>query len=675
MAGCRTCNFDMCRNCQSSSFVGLKCAKDHNLYKMTPAQSGYPSSARCDGCRASIARRSVMGHCSLCKYDLCLECVNKQQQQKTQEAEKVEDKDSGPDAKVAALTDALAKMETAHQELKTQLEQEAQWHETAVHERRALEEELAATESRATGAAGLIATLRSQNEAQAAEISRFQSVVVELRSESADDDALNAQLADTAARLTVAETQARQAQENVNTETAARRAAEASAAANLTANMELQASNRTLTSKVAELEEQVTGLNDKIAEYEALLDTVRASASAESQAAMEEAAAKIAALEAANADRIAALEQKAEAANISAIAAQEAATNAAAEKKAAEEAARQAHAQRQAAELAAADAKLASKQTAEALAQVEEGKKYRQAAVVIKDFMVGASDKKALVGVIGNKTRHELMLIKTEYEFGIEGHDLIKDLTKALSGNFQKLVLGLFGHDMHEADAALLFKAFKGIGTDENLTIEIMCNRSDEELSAIALAYETKYGQTLAARLKSECGGKLLKLFNTILAGRSDPDDEEKLNADVDALYKAGEGKLGTNDQVFIDILGSANQAYLDKLCQTYAAQKGNLMTEVIRKEFGGNMKKALTALVTPTAKFYANGLRTALKGLGTDDSTTIRFIVTTKERCLPEVRALYDAGNKKCLIDMLTSETSGVYKNLLVATVASHSE
>lgn len=602
-----------------------------------------------------------------------MNCVNGKQQQTT--AEVVEKGSTGAEAKVAALTDALAQMETAHQDLKTQLEQEVQWHETALNEQRALEEELAATESRAIGAAGLIATLRSEKEAQAAEISRFQAMVVEIRSESADDDALNAQLADTAARLTVAETQARQAQENFNTETAARQAAEANAAASLAASMQLQASNRTLTSKVAELEEQVSGLNDKIAEYEALLETVRASASAESQAAMEEAAAKIAALEAANAGKIAELEQKAQAADASAVAAQEAAASAAAEKKAAEEAARQAHAQRQAAELAAADAKLASEQTAEALAQVEEGKKYRQAAVVIKDFMVGASDKKALVGVIGNKTRHELMLIKTEYEFGIEGHDLIKDLTKALSGNFQKLVVGLFQHDMHDCDAALLHKAFKGIGTDEDLTIEIMCNRSDEELAAIANAYESKYGQTLAARLKSECGGKLLKLFNTILAGRSDPDDEEKLNADVDALYKAGEGKLGTNDQVFIDILGSANQAYLDKLCQAYAGKKGNLMTEVIRKEFGGVMKKALTALVTPTAKFYADGLRTALKGLGTDDSTTIRFIVTTKGRCLPEVRNLYDAGNKKGLVDMLTSETSGVYKNLLVATVASHSE
>lgn len=74
--------------------------------------------------------------------------------------------------------------------------------------------------------------------------------------------------------------------------------------------------------------------------------------------------------------------------------------------------------------------------------------------------------------------------------------DLIADLKSELSGNFEDLIVGLITPP-DKYIAKQLYKAFQGIGTSEDVLVEILFSRSYEEIVNIAAAYESSITITL----------------------------------------------------------------------------------------------------------------------------------------------------------------------------------
>eukprot|EP00959_Pyramimonas_sp_CCMP1952_P168440 3519581-Pyramimonas_sp.AAC.1 len=56
----------------------------------------------------------------------------------------------------------------------------------------------------------------------------------------------------------------------------------------------------------------------------------------------------------------------------------------------------------------------------------------------------------------------------------------------------------------HERDAYCLFKAMKGVGTDEGVLIEILCSRTNDDIAKISEAYKSFHRKTLEAAIM--CG-------------------------------------------------------------------------------------------------------------------------------------------------------------------------
>lgn len=67
---------------------------------------------------------------------------------------------------------------------------------------------------------------------------------------------------------------------------------------------------------------------------------------------------------------------------------------------------------------------------------------------------------------------------------------------------------------------------------------------------------------------------------------------------------------------------------------------------------------------------FLMQLLYKAMKGLGTDDSTLIRIVVTRAEIDMQYIKAEYQKKFGKSLVDAVHSETSGHYRTFILALI-----
>jgi len=68
------------------------------------------------------------------------------------------------------------------------------------------------------------------------------------------------------------------------------------------------------------------------------------------------------------------------------------------------------------------------------------------------------------------------------------GKDLADDIKLSTSGNFQKLLLALLV-PLEEYFAQLLFDAMDGLGTDEEVLIEVLCTSSNLLIETVRTVY------------------------------------------------------------------------------------------------------------------------------------------------------------------------------------------
>jgi hypothetical protein len=274
-----------------------------------------------------------------------------------------------------------------------------------------------------------------------------------------------------------------------------------------------------------------------------------------------------------------------------------------------------------------------------------------------------------LVEVIGPRTNEELQLISATFTSEIK-RDLIKDLKDETSGNFENALVSLVT-DRYDLDAQLVEKAVKGLGTDEDLLSEVLCTRSPAELKLISEAYMRLYRKDMATRVYSDVSGDLLRVYRTLLTSpRTDDKSDSQLESDVKALYAAGEGKWGTNEKAFIDIIASSSRPYCEKLFFAYAKVHGKSLDKAITNEMGGDTGKALALLVTPLDLVFSRKFYESMHGAGTKDTMLVRLIATQKGRGLKVINTRFIMDHQKNLYKWVESETSGDYRKILLSTL-----
>ena len=182
------------------------------------------------------------------------------------------------------------------------------------------------------------------------------------------------------------------------------------------------------------------------------------------------------------------------------------------------------------------------------------------------------TNEKEIIGILCRRTNKQRQDIKLSYKQCF-GRDLIKDLKSELSGNFEKVMLAIMMPSA-EYDAECLRKSVKGMGTDDNALIEILCSRTNEELNDAKAAYKKLFNRDLEADIKSDTSGDYGRLMNQMQNACRDSDsaavDQNKAKQDAQALYTAGEKKVGTDEETFRRIFATRSWPQLSAMFGQY---------------------------------------------------------------------------------------------------------
>ena len=285
------------------------------------------------------------------------------------------------------------------------------------------------------------------------------------------------------------------------------------------------------------------------------------------------------------------------------------------------------------------------------------------------------TDEKAIINVIVNRNAAQRAEIRRTYK-ACFGKDLIKRLKEDTSGNFKEIICAMFMTPA-EYDAYCLYKAMKGLGTNEGVLIEIIGTRNCRQLQEIKDIFEKEYKNTLENWVIGDTSGNFKLLLIALLqCNRSDnPNpDLKQCQADAQALYKAGEGRWGTDEATFIRIFANRSAAEITAINQCYMQIKGKGLLHAIDKEFSGDIKKLLQTIVGGLLDihgYFAMRIRESVKGLGTNDSKLVRVIVSRCEIDLPQIKEAYQRIYQRDLLHDVRDDTSGYYRDILTSLIS----
>ncbi|XP_077999644.1 annexin A4-like [Glandiceps talaboti] len=312
---------------------------------------------------------------------------------------------------------------------------------------------------------------------------------------------------------------------------------------------------------------------------------------------------------------------------------------------------------------------------AEATVKPRENFDGQKEAEALRKAMKGmGTNEKAIIEVLANVNNVQRLEIAKDYKT-MFGRDLIKDFKSELSGKLEGIVLALM-MPSPMFDAHALKRSMKGAGTDEEALIEIMCTRTNEEMAAIKLIYKKQFDNELEDDIMSDTSGSLKRILVSMSAGGRDENkevDEAKAAVDAKDLFEAGEKSLGTDESKFNIILATRSFSQLRATFDIYAKLAKKEIEDSIKGEMSGNIEKAMLTIVKVIrndSAFFAHRLNSSIKGLGTDDQTLSRVIVTRCEKDMMRIKREYLKMFNEPLAKAIIGDTSGDYRAMLLALI-----
>ena len=282
----------------------------------------------------------------------------------------------------------------------------------------------------------------------------------------------------------------------------------------------------------------------------------------------------------------------------------------------------------------------------------------------------------SLIKISVQHSRNEREEISQKYS-QLYNVSLIKDFQTSLNGNFRDTIIGLFT-PLLDYDCQQLRKSVKGLGTDEKSLIEILTMRNSDEIQLIRNRYSEIFPKRdLLKDVEDDTSGYFRKLLNSLITEKRSKNknpDENLSKKNAENLYNAFENKNNENQQKIItEIFTTKSKEEIEKIAKYFVSISGLTLLKAIEKYFKGDVKRTLEAIIYSLecpSEYFAKRINESIVGLGTDNVSLIRILVTRFGVDLYKIKQYYVRNYKKDIDTDIKKDTSGEYRDLLVEIV-----
>lgn len=280
-----------------------------------------------------------------------------------------------------------------------------------------------------------------------------------------------------------------------------------------------------------------------------------------------------------------------------------------------------------------------------------------------------------LFDILLRTSNYERQIIADEYKIKYK-KTVFDEINSLISDKDTKYIVTLMFYNYYELDARILHKAFKEGKRDEKAIVEIFASRPHWYLQIVDEEYKKIYGISLKDDLLKEKKSDFITFLLCILStprSKTNSIKNQKQAADAaQEIIKKGLKKYGTDVELFKGLFMKRSREDLIMISREFKSmekKKRNLydaVDDACPKATRELLKAIIFAVVIPS-HYFAYLLKKSIVGLGTDEETLSRVLVTRHEIDMDFIRNYYKLETKNELIDDIKGDTSGSYQKICI--------
>ncbi|KAK4584025.1 hypothetical protein RGQ29_021956 [Quercus rubra] len=290
-----------------------------------------------------------------------------------------------------------------------------------------------------------------------------------------------------------------------------------------------------------------------------------------------------------------------------------------------------------------------------------------------KAFQGWGTNEALIISILAHRNAAQRKIIRETYA-QTYGEDLLKDLDKELSSDFERVVL-LWVLDPAERDAFLANEATKRLTSNNWIVMEIACTRSSHDLFVVRQAYHARFKRSLEEDVAYHTSGDFRKLLVPLVTSFRYEGDEVNMTlakSEAKILHEKISDKA-YNDEEIIRILTTRSKSQINATLNHYNNAFGNAINKDLKTDPEDEYLKLLRATIkclTCPEKYFEKVLRLAINKLGTDEWALTRVVTTRAEVDMQRIKEEYHRRNSVPLERAIDSDTSGEYEKMLLALI-----
>ncbi|KAL0736193.1 hypothetical protein Bca4012_012403 [Brassica carinata] len=290
-----------------------------------------------------------------------------------------------------------------------------------------------------------------------------------------------------------------------------------------------------------------------------------------------------------------------------------------------------------------------------------------------KAFKGWGTNERMIISILAHRNAEQRSFIRAVYAANYN-KDLLKELDKELSGDFERAVM-LWTLEPAERDAYLAKESTKMFTKDNWVLVEIACTRSSLDFFRAKQAYQVRYKTSIEEDVAYHTSGDVRKLLVPLVSTfRYDGDEVNMMIAKSEAkiLHEKMEAK-DYNDGDLIRILTTRSKAQISATLNHFKNKFGTSITKYLKEDSDNEYVQLLKAMIkclTYPEKYFEKVLRQAINKMGTDEWALTRVVTTRAEFDMERIKEEYLRRNSVPLDRAIAKDTHGDYEDILLALI-----